>query len=127
MSTRNAQGDAHEIILRRWRVIEIVAPNGNRSRHVWGHDVKNGLGRASSPIVEFNSDAMIATTRSGRNYRLMGLPGNSRLGRHAWNNWCSNNGITAESDVTHEYLDIDELSTVELTKLNSAVTPQDDQ
>jgi hypothetical protein len=109
-----------EITLRRWRVMEIEGRNGIRSRHVWGHDVKNGLGRASSPIVEFDWDAMTATTRSGRNYRLVGLPGNSRLGKHAWKNWCTNNGVVAESDVTHEYLDIDDMSTIELTRINTA-------
>ncbi len=124
MTGKNEQGESKEITLRRWRVMEIEGRNGTRSRHVWGHDVKNGLGRASSPIVQFNWDAMIATTRSGRNYRLVGLPGNSRLGRHAWTNWCTNNGVVSESDVTHEYIDIsqlDELSTMELAKINSSV------
>ncbi len=124
MTGKNDQGESKEITLRRWRVMEIEGRNGNRSRHVWGHDVKNGLGRASSPIMQFDWDAMVATTRSGRNYRLVGLPGNSRLGRHAWLNWCNNNGVVSESDVTHEYIDInqlDELSTMELAKINSSV------
>lgn len=118
MSIRDVMSDSQEITLRRWRVIEVEAQDGIRSRHVWGHDVKNGLGRASSPIMEFNLDAMTAITRSGRSYRLVGLPGNSRLGKNAWSNWCSDNGVVSELDVTNEYLNIDQLSTVELAKIN---------
>ncbi len=119
MPIKKAPSDSQEVTLRRWRVIEVEAQNGIRSRHVWGHDVKNGLGRASSPIIEFNLDTMIATTRSGRNYRLLGLPGNSRLGKHAWDSWCSSNEVVSELDVTNEYLNVDQLSTVELAKINS--------
>jgi hypothetical protein len=119
MPIRNAPSDSQEVTLRRWRVMEIEAQNGIRSRHVWGHDVKNGLGRASSPIIEFNFGTMTATTRSGRNYRLLGLPGNSRLGKHAWDSWCSSNEVVSELDVTNEYLNVEQLSTVELAKINS--------
>jgi hypothetical protein len=119
MPIRNIPGESQEITLRRWRVMEVEVQDGTRSRHVWGHDVKNGLGRASSPIMEFNVGAMTAITRSGSNYRLVGLPGNSRLGKNAWSSWCSNNGVVSELDVTAEYLNIDQLSTVELAKINS--------
>lgn len=105
--------------MRRWRVMEVEVRDGTRSRHVWGHDVRHSLGRASSPIIEFDLDAMTAITRSGRNYRLLGVPGNSRLGKGAWSNWCRENAVVSESDVTHEYFDVDQLSTVELTKINS--------
>ncbi len=118
MPIRNAPNDS-QIALRRWRVMEVEAQDGTRSRHVWGHDVKNGLGRASSPIIEFNQDAMTATTRSGSNYKLLGLPGNSRLGKNAWSRWCSSNAVVAELDVTDEYLNVDQLSTIELSKINS--------
>jgi hypothetical protein len=113
--------DSQDVTLRRWRVSEIKAQDGTRSRHVWGHDVKNDLGRASSSIMKFNLETMTATTRSGRNYRLVGLPGNSRLGKSAWSNWCSSNGVVSELDVTNEYLNIDKISTVEFAKINSSV------
>jgi hypothetical protein len=121
MLNNNVPDDSQEISLRRWRVMEIEAPGGICSRHVWGHDVKNGRGRASSPIMEFKLDTMTAITRSGSNYKLVGLPGSSRLGKNAWSHWCSNNAVVSEVDVTNEYLNIDHLSTVELAKLNSAV------
>ena len=118
MPGENVPSHPQEITLRRWRVVEVEVPDGSRSRHVWGHDVKNGLGRASSPIVEFDTEAMTATTRSGSNYKLVGLPGNSRLGKSAWRTWCRENGVVAELDVTNEYLNVDQLSTIELVKIN---------
>ncbi len=119
MSIKNVP--IEEIALRRWRVIEVETQNGARSRHVWGHDVKNGLGRASSPIIEFNLDAMTVITRSGRNYKLIGLPGNTRLGQNAWSRWCSNNKVVSELDVTSEYLNIDRLSTLDIGKVIGSV------
>ncbi len=119
MSIKNVP--IEEIALRRWRVIEVETQNGTRSRHVWGHDVKNGLGRASSPIMEFNLDAMTVITRSGRNYKLIGLPGNTRLGKNAWSRWCSNNKVVSELDVTSEYLNIDRLSTLDIGKVIGSV------
>ena len=120
MPTNQDPIDHQEITLRRWRVTEVELPDGTRSRHVWGHDAKNGLGRASSPIIEFNHEAMTATTRSGNNYTLIGLPGNSRLGKDAWRRWCSENKFVSETDVTDQYLNINHLSTVELAKITSS-------
>ncbi|MFZ2161909.1 MAG: hypothetical protein WAW02_06790 [Sideroxyarcus sp.] len=121
MPIKSDPDESREITLRRWRVIEIEAPDGTRSRHVWGHDVKNDRGRASSPIMEFNLETMIAISRSGSNYKLLGLPGNSRLGKGAWNRWCRHNEIVSEVDVTNEYMNIDQLSTAKLAKFNSTV------
>ncbi len=124
MPNMNIPDDAQETTLRRWRVMEVEARDGTRSRHVWGHDVKNGLGCASSVITKFNLDTMTATTLSGRNYKLVGLPGNSRLGKNAWIHWCSNNKIVSEMDVTNEYLNIDQLSTVQVVKFNSTIAQE---
>lgn len=95
--------------LRRWRIIEVVSGNGTCSRHVYGHDVANSTGRASSAIKEFDRETMTVTTRSGRNYSLLGAPGKARIGEYAWQNWCKKNGIVSEVDVTHEYFSIDSL------------------
>jgi hypothetical protein len=122
MPIRNASSDSQEISLRRWRVIEIEAQDGARSRHVWGHDAANNKGRASSAIVEFDRDSMTATTRSGKSYRLIGLPGNSRLGKTAWNNWCNKNEVVVETDVTREYLNIEQVSTVGFEKINNSLS-----
>lgn len=101
--------------------MEIEAPDGIRSRHAWGHDVTNNLGRASSPIASFDKDSMTATTRSGKQYTLVGLPGNSKLGRSAWRKWCRENGIVSEVDVTDQYLNVNQVSTVGFERINSLV------
>lgn len=106
---RNVPNDYKNPALRRWRVKEVVSRNGTRSRHVYGHDVANDEGRASSSIKEFDREAMTVTTQSGRNYMLVGVLGNARSGECAWQNWCSINKIVAEADVTNEYFRIDEL------------------
>ena len=95
--------------LRRWRVMEVVSKSGKRSRHVWGHDVANDAGRASSGIEKFDNAAMTATTHSGRVYKLVGAPGKARSGEHAWQHWCTVNEVVSAVDVTAEYFDIDQL------------------
>ncbi len=95
--------------LRRWRVIEVVSRNVSRTRHVYGHDVANNTGRASSAIKEFDREAMSVTTRSGKIYSLIGAPGNARIGETAWQKWCNNNGVVSGVDVTDEYFSIDHL------------------
>jgi hypothetical protein len=121
MPAKQIPSDSNEITLRRWRVIEVELPDGTSSRHVCGHDALNGLGRASSPIVQFSHEAMTVVTRSGNNYRLIGLPGNSRLGKDAWRRWCSENEFMSETDVTDQYLNINQLTTVELAKITSGM------
>jgi hypothetical protein len=93
--------------LRRWRVMEVLSRQGERSLHVWGHDVVNDAGRASSAIKSFDYEAMTATTDSGRVYKLAGAPGNARSGEKAWKSWCSMNGIVVEKDVTDKYFNPD--------------------
>ena len=95
--------------LRRWRVMEVVSQKGTRSRHVWGHDVANDAGRASSGIKAFDLEAMTATTHSGRVYKLVGAPGKARSGERAWQDWCSVNGVVSAVDVTAEYFNADQL------------------
>jgi hypothetical protein len=111
MSTKKVSDVQPDVKLRRWRIMEVETKIGTRTRHVWGHDVNKDIGLATSEIVEFDLHFMIATTRSGSKYRLVGLPGASLLGKSAWTQWCNNNGVVSESDVTNEYLDVGELST----------------
>lgn len=89
--------------------MEVVSKNGTRSRHVWGHDVTNDAGRASSGIEKFDMEAMTATTHSGRIYKLVGVPGNARSGEQAWQNWCRINGVVSAVDVTSEYFSADNM------------------
>jgi hypothetical protein len=104
--------DYKNAYMRRWRVIEVVLRNGSRNRHVWGHDVLNKTVRASSAIKNFDREAMLATTDSGRIYKLIGHPDNSRKEEYeyAWKNWCRINGVVSEVDVTDEYFSFDKTS-----------------
>jgi len=114
--------DSQEIALRRWQVIEIEVMDGTRSRHASGHDATNNKGCASSAIVGFDMDTMTVTTRSGKKYKLTGLPGTSRIGKAAWKKWCAKNEIVSEQDVTKEYLNVEQLSTVGFKKFNDSVS-----
>lgn len=86
--------------------MEVVSFTGQRSRHIWGHDVTNDMGRASSGIRAFDLDAMTATTHSGTIYKLVGVPGQARSGERAWGNWCKINKVAKMADVTAEYFDV---------------------
>ncbi len=89
--------------LRRWRVMVVVSRNGNSTRHVYGHDVTSDSGVVSSAIGSYDLATMTATTRSGSQYRLVGVPGRSRMGEYVWEKWCRLNGIVSQVDVTEEY------------------------
>lgn len=119
MSPEKVAIESGNVSLRRWRVMEIASKDGVLSRHVYGHDITNNLGRASSPIQAFDLETMTATTRSGKTYFLVGLPGSAKLGRAAWRKWCRDNAVASEKDVTDEYLNINQVSTVEFEKITN--------
>jgi hypothetical protein len=108
-SIKPVPDDYKSPVLRRWRVIEVITHDGKCTRHVYGHDVTNGAGRASSSIKEFDLETMTVITKSGKSYRLVGLPGRSRVGDFVWKHWCSNYGVISELDVTREYFRPDAL------------------
>jgi hypothetical protein len=95
---------SNTVALHQWRVIETVTRDGTRSRHILGQESSNELGRASTAIISFDSATMTATTRSGRHYMLEGPPGNSNLGKGAWEKWLNDHQVVSETDVTKEYL-----------------------
>lgn len=122
MPTKKTPVESAKVTLRRWRVMEVESKNGARTRHVLGHDVTNNLGRASSPIEAFDLENMTVTSRSGKIYNLVGLPGNSKLGTSAWQKWSKDNGVVAELDVTNEYFNVDMASTMEIEKIINSVS-----
>ena len=111
MSIKKVPDNDESPTMRRWRVIEVTFKDGTHSRHIWGHDVTHDQGRASSPIKEFDKEAMIATTHSGRDYKLVGVPGKAHAGEYVWQNWCRINGVVSEIDVTAEYFDASRIKT----------------
>lgn len=110
--------NAPAVTLRRWQVVEVVTRDQTRTRHLLGHDVENDDGRVSSPIANFEAELMTATTSSGARYRLAGLPGHSRKVQSMWDDWCRENGVIAQYDVTNDYMDPDDVSTRQFTALN---------
>ncbi len=130
MSKAAASKNSASVSLHQWRVVEITTRNCARSRHMWGHDVASNQGRASTAIMTFDPATMTATTRSGRNYVLAGLPGDSPLGKAAWEKWCGDHEVVAESDVTGEYRNTPELqadTTITFTKLSRGVRWSEEQ
>lgn len=100
--------------------MEISTQQGTRSHHVHGHDVTNNFARTSSAIGEFDAHNMTVSTRSGRLYKLVGLPGNYPAGKTAWDTWCNSNGIVTHLDVTDQYLDFDKHSTLGFDRITRA-------
>lgn len=93
--------------LHRWCVMEAVLPGDIRTRHVCAENPVGSFGLSTSAIQEFDAVAMTVKTLSGKIYTLVGPPEKSRLGAGAWRQWCSNNGVIAELDVTSDYLNVD--------------------
>jgi hypothetical protein len=112
--------DHIEVTLRRWSILEVTTKQGASSRHVHGHDVTHNFARTSSAINKFDAHNMTVSTRSGRLYKLTGLPGNYPAGIPAWETWCTSNNIGAQVDVTDEYLNVDKFSTLGFDSLTRA-------
>jgi hypothetical protein len=101
-------------------VVEVTTQSGARTRHVSGHDTAIDEGRASGAIVAFDLQTMTATTASGVCFRLVGLPGNSRKAQEVWEQWCSEQGVVSERDVTNDYMDPDDVSTRQFVALKDS-------
>lgn len=98
-------------LLHRWRVMEAVSPENNRTHHAFGQNASNGLGISTSAIQEFDPVAMTVKTLSGKTYVLVGHPNYSPLGDAAWRKWCADNSIFVERDVTRDYFLNNDLET----------------
>ena len=68
-----------------------------------------GEGRVSSKIVEWDSERMIGTTRSGRKYLLIGEPLFNADASYVYKQWLRLNNVDEDAvvDVTDEYLNND--------------------
>lgn len=104
-------------LLHNWRVMEAVSPEGQRTRHICGQNLARNAGVSTSPIVEFDRQAMAVKTRSGRVYTLMGAPGMCHLGEAAWNKWCNDNKIVERREVTDEYTSVPPEPTITFRRL----------
>ena len=89
-----------ELVMRSWLLLRTERDEV----HLCGYNVSEGEGRVSSPLIAFDRDRMVATTRSGRHYRLEGPSGADGDAFYVWQRWCAINRVTAYTDVTAELL-----------------------
>tara|TARA_R110001606_G_scaffold395190_2_gene566927 strand:- start:1868 stop:2233 length:366 start_codon:yes stop_codon:yes gene_type:complete len=61
-----------KVTLTSWNIAEIVSTN---KYHFVGYSCGDGLGRASTPIADFDENRGIGRTESGSEYELIGKPG----------------------------------------------------
>jgi hypothetical protein len=67
------------------RLIAWQIKRGNfGEKHFCGQCVETGAGRVSSPIVSYDEEAQRGVTRSGRIYRLVGLPAHDVEAELTW-------------------------------------------
>ncbi len=97
-----------DIKLTNWQVFSIPSLDGvGRDHHFNGCAESSGdPGRVSSRIVKFDSETMIGTTRSGREYQLVGPPGGRRSDPdYVWDQWSNFNKVDPKKviNVTKEY------------------------
>jgi hypothetical protein len=88
-----------------WSIFELESQLWEgKSRHIVGYNMTEREGRVSSQIVSFDKDKKIATTESGRHYRLVGNEsGVSSDGSYVFNAWCRRNDAFNLKNVSEEY------------------------
>jgi hypothetical protein len=92
------------IKLYQWQVFSVPGLEGEeREHHFWGRYA--GAGRVSSRIVSFDSESCTGTTRSGRQYKLVGPPGLNMDALYVWDRWAEIHRIRPEDvvNVTEDY------------------------
>lgn len=86
--------------LMHWRVMRTE----QEERHLLGVRHDTMVARVSSALRDFDANLMIGVTSTGRQYRLVGLPGWTQDTRYLWVRWCQKYEVRYFSDVTGEYL-----------------------
>jgi hypothetical protein len=93
-----------QVTLVRWRVVEVPGstPESPRVRHLVGHSLEDRQGQVSSAVQSWDPNVASAVTRSGRVYRLHGMPGSDGDGDYTWSVWKRINGVTQSWDVSRD-------------------------
>jgi hypothetical protein len=87
------------LTLTHWRVLHC----SDGCRYLNGWCVERQEGRCSTSIVQFDRAEMVATTLSGRHYKLRGAPGSHPDASYTWDAYCRVNQLVVEADVSDEY------------------------
>jgi hypothetical protein len=75
---------AGELALANWRILR----SGRGDRHFVGILVGSGQRHASLAITRLDLSTMTGVTRTGRTYRLVGLPAADDTSLQSWSKWC---------------------------------------
>lgn len=87
-----------------WSIREVTfGQEAGKSRHLIGYISKQGVGRVTSAIQDFDHNAMTIKTSSGRVYFLKNQPGFNADAEYVWRKWKAFNDARDEVDVTNEY------------------------
>ena len=96
-----------EELMVEWSVHEVSLSNlPDKTHHLVGYIVRQGLGRVSSAIQAFDREQMRIKTRSGRIYHLQGQPGFNPDAEYVWAHWKAINEATDEVNVTSQYCNV---------------------
>lgn len=85
-----------------WSIFEAIFSNRDISHHLIGF-IPGRNGRVTSAIQQFCPKNRQITTKSGRLYNLLGMPGSSEDGLFVWQHWCTVNSVIYHKDVTDDY------------------------
>jgi hypothetical protein len=94
--------DRPQVTLEEWAVFEVPlnGPDQPLTRHLAGRSCEDCQGQVSSPVLAFDPNSGAFRTRSGRVYRLVGLPGLCADGSYVLNRWLVLHGFDKVRDVT---------------------------
>lgn len=89
-----------ELTLSRWRVLH--CSDGKRYLNGWCEERFEG--RCSTAICDFDHEKMVATTVSGRRYKLKGPSGVDPDATYTWVGYSRVNQLEIVADVSAEYV-----------------------
>lgn len=95
--------------LNRWSIIKVLkvpAYHEEFGFHFVGRNVEECNGAVSSKIEQFDPVTMTGVTRSGRLYRLLGLPGSDPDAEYVLSNWlrrCQAEAVDATDEFIKQY------------------------
>lgn len=120
-------GEQPQITLRCWRVfdVDLHKTDSRLTRHFVGLSQQSRHERVSSPVQKFDPVSRCGVTRSGRIYRLEGIPGFAADAIYTWTEWKKLNRITVEKDVTNRLLEAIFGSSFESIESDKVTVPTD--
>jgi hypothetical protein len=89
--------------LMNWRLFRVHWPNGRRTRHMIGRNIRTDEGRVCSAIKGVDFNASTFTTASGRTYQIHGPSGHDGDASYVFDVWLE--GIQGQAvEITNPFL-----------------------